>query len=57
VKSEEEEYGATADKVMREIYRIFINGIKANTNSGKNKSKAGSTGSSSRTKRTVKVKK
>ncbi len=55
VKSEEEEYGAAADKVMREIYRIFINGIKAN--SGKNKSKAGSEGSSSRIKRTVKSKK
>ncbi|MBN1571289.1 MAG: TetR/AcrR family transcriptional regulator [Acidobacteria bacterium] len=55
VKSEEEEYGVTADKVMREIYRIFINGIKAN--SGKNKLKAGPAGSSSRNTRTVKSKK
>jgi AcrR family transcriptional regulator len=49
VKSEEEEYGVAADKVMREIYRIFINGIKANTNSRKKRS-------SSSNKRTLKAK-
>jgi AcrR family transcriptional regulator len=55
VKSEEE-YGVTADKVMREIHRIFINGIKANTDLVMKKSKAVPDGSSSRNKRAVKAK-
>jgi AcrR family transcriptional regulator len=55
VKSEKE-YGVTTDEVMREIYRIFINGIKANANSGMKKSKAGPDGSSTRNRRTLKVK-
>jgi AcrR family transcriptional regulator len=55
VQSEEED-GVTADKVMREIYRIFINGIKANTDSGKKRPIAGPDGRSARNKQTVKAK-
>jgi AcrR family transcriptional regulator len=56
VKSDEEEYGETADKVMREIYRIFINGIKNNHDPGKEKSKTGPHKNSSRSNRPLKAK-
>jgi AcrR family transcriptional regulator len=48
----QEEYGIGADKIIGEIFRIFLNGIKANAHSHKNKSDAKSNKNSSGNART-----